>query len=126
MATPKQKKIAKLIIENSQSDNPKTGAELVANSGYGPSMKLYPKRVIDSEGVREELTNLGFSEEGAKSVVQEILYNEKVQPSDRLKAADQVFKIHGSYAAEKKDISTLGESLNTLSKEDKDKLLLLL
>lgn len=125
MGTQRQKKVAKLIVENQTLDKPLTGGQMLEKVRYGKISKQ-PSRILESEGVREELTNLGFSEEGAKGVVQEILYNQRVQPSDRLKAADQVFKIHGSYAAEKKDISTLGESLNTLSKEDKDKLLSLL
>lgn len=48
-----------------------------------------------------ELESLGFNENGAKKVVEEIMYNPMVDANARLKATDQVFKVHGSYAAEK-------------------------
>ena len=55
------------------------------------------------------LAELGFSETGAKKVVEEIMYNPKTDASARLKATDQVFKVHGSYAAEK--VQTLNVNL---------------
>lgn len=111
MSTQRQKRIAKLIVENAGLDKPLNNGQIVENSGYGKTMRKYPKRVIETEGVKNELQTLGFSEEGAKSVVQEILYNPKVDPNARLKASDQVFKVQGSYAPEKKDITTKGDKL---------------
>lgn len=116
MPTLRQKKVAKLVVENSALDQPKTGGEIVESSGYGVSMKKNPQVILNSAGVLEELNNLGFSEEGAKQVVQEIMYNEEVDANARLKATDQVFKIHGSYAPEKSvnlsvkaDVKEIGE-----------------
>ncbi len=101
MPTIKQRKVAKNLVDAMALDNPPTGGEIVESSGYGKSMSLYPARVIDTPGVKEALNDLGFSEENAKRVVGRILLDESIDPSARLKASDQVFKVHGSYAAEK-------------------------
>ena len=101
MPTIKQKRVAKLIIENSTLDNPLTGGEIVENSGYGVSMKKNPQVVLNSEGVGEELKTQGFTEENAKKVVQEIMLDPLKDSNARLKATDQVFKVHGSYAPDK-------------------------
>lgn len=116
MPTAKQKRVAKLIIENATLDNPKTGGEIVESSGYGVSMKKNSHVVINSEGVQEELNKLGFSEEGAKKVVESILYDEDVDANARLKAADQVFKVHGSYAPDK----SINVNLNAKSVDPTD------
>lgn len=119
MPTPKQKRIAKLIVENAGLTKPLTGGELAENSGYSKSMQDNPKRVIDVIGVQEELEVLGFTEYAAKTVVSDILNNQNIDPNTRLKAADQVFKIKGTYAAEKKDIkvedTTANESIKSLA-----------
>lgn len=101
MATIRQKRVAKLIIENTKLDIPKTGGEIVASSGYGVSMKKNPQVIINSDGVREALEEQGFSEDNAKRVVKQILNSETAEPNARLKAADMVFKVHGSYAPDK-------------------------
>lgn len=101
MPTVKQKRAAKLIIENSKLNNPKTGGEIVESSGYGVSMKKNPQVVLNSEGVKEALEESGFTEENAKKVVESIMLNERVEPNARLKASDMVFKVHGSYAPDK-------------------------
>lgn len=51
--------------------------------------------------MKEALKDFGFSEENAKRVVGQILNNDSHDPNARLKAADQVFKVHGSYAPDK-------------------------
>lgn len=101
MPTARQKRAAKLIIENETLDIPKTGGEIVESSGYGVSMKKNPQVVLESDGVKEALINYGFSEDNAKQVVSEIMLDSDNDPNARLKATDQVFKVHGSYAPEK-------------------------
>ena len=101
MATLKQRRVAKLIIENATLDKPKTGGEIVESSGYGVSMKKNPQVVLNSDGVKEVLEESGFTEDNAKQVVSDIMLNEKVDPNTRLKATDQVFKVQGTYAPEK-------------------------
>jgi len=101
MATTRQKRVAKLIVENATLDNPLNAGEIVEKSRYSRSMVIKPSVVIESEGVQEELKALGFTEDNAKNVVQEIMLNENVEPNARLKATDQVFKVTGAYAPEK-------------------------
>lgn len=131
MGTQKQKKIAKLIIENATLDQPLNGAELVANSGYGESMSKNPQVILQSQGVLEELEIAGFNEQTAKQVVVDIMLDPKVDTSSRLKATDQVFKVRGSYAPEKKlnlnmnsevmsteDIETIAQQLNDIARSN--------
>lgn len=101
MATLRQRRVAKLIIENATLDNPKTGGEIVESSGYGVSMKKNPQVILNSDGVKEVLEESGFTEDNAKMVVTEILLNKKVKPDTRINAAKEVFKVQGSYAPEK-------------------------
>lgn len=116
MATTKQKRVAKLIIENTKLDKPLTGGEIVESSGYGVSMKKNAFVVLESEGVKEELEANGFTEENAMHVVQEIMLNTKVEPNARLKATDQVFKVRGTYAPEKHASVALNIDDNTRTK----------
>ena len=118
VATQRQKRVARKLIENAISDNPITHGEIVESSGYGISMKKNPQVIINSQGVQEELKNLGFHEDNAKKVVGEILDDLTVEPQHRLKAAEQVFKVSGSYAAEKHVNVTL-----QISAEERDKIL---
>lgn len=102
MVTHKQKKVALHIIFNSTSDNPMNGGQIVQASGYSKSMALYPRKILESVGVKKELEKLGFTEVNAKTVVTEIMLNDKAKDSDRLKAASEIFKVEGSYAPEKR------------------------
>lgn len=97
----KQRKVAQKLIENVKLAKPLTAGEIVESSGYGPSMKKNPQVVINSQGVKDALEEYGFTEDNAKKVVAKILLNDETEPNARLKAADQVFKVHGSYAPEK-------------------------
>lgn len=99
MGTQRQKRAAKLLIENATLDKPLNAGQIVEKSRYSKSMVIKPNVVLESEGVKEELEALGFSEEGAKQVVSKILYEGKEE--NRLKAADMVFKVHSTYAPDK-------------------------
>lgn len=101
MSTQKQKRVARLIIENATLDKPLNAGEIVEKSRYSRSMVIKPSVVIKSEGVKDELSALGFTEDNAKKVVERIMNDEEIEPNARLKATDQVFKVHGSYAPEK-------------------------
>lgn len=103
MATTKQKRVAKLIIENSIAESPITDIEILKRSKYSTTTaETKSTRIINSEGVQEELKAQGFTEENAMNVVTEIMLNGDVDPGARLKATDQVFKVRGTYAPEKK------------------------
>ena len=124
MPTQKQKKIAKLIIENAKLDNPLNGGEMLEKVSYSEGIQKQPGRVLESDGVKEELENLGFSEEGAKKVVSKILYTGKEE--NRIKAAQEVFKVNGSYAPEKHIDLEIEVKINTetlkIAQEADDKL----
>lgn len=120
MPTTKQKRVAKLVIENSTMDKPMTGGEIVESSGYGVSMKKNPQVILESDGVKEALVEYGFSEDNAKQVVADIMLNDRVDPSARLKATDQVFKVHGSYAPEKTTSTNLNVEVKLENKELED------
>ena len=122
MATIRQKKLAKALVENIQSPDPLNKQELVASVGYSEmSADKKATEILQSKGTQEELLNLGFSEEGAKKVVEKIMYNEKVEPASRLRAASEMFKVFGTYAAEKSfnlTVNSSVEELNSIIKSD--------
>lgn len=103
MATLKQKNLAKGIIENMTGKPVKTAAELLVSVGYDETTATaMPHRTIAQKGVQEELKKLGFDEEKAKEVVGQIMLSEDEEAKDRLKAAEMVFKVFGSFAPEKR------------------------
>ena len=104
MATLKQQNLAKAIIENAKEDKPKTAGELLESVGYAPTTAVgEPGRTIEQKGVQDELERLGFNEDAAKQVVADIL-SKGEKDTDRLKAADLIFKVQGSYAPEKHQV----------------------
>lgn len=107
MATLRQKRVAQLIVENATLDKPLNAKQMLEKVSYGKISKQ-PSRILESEGVLEELEVLGFTENNAKRVVSEIMLNKEADNSSRLKATDQVFKVKGSYAA----TETINKNLN--------------
>lgn len=102
MSTLKQKKLAQEIVNNLSKEEPLNKQQLVVSSGYSEaSAKSSAHLILEQKGVQDELKALGFDEETAKTVVGNILLNEEERANDRLKAAEMVFKVHGSYAPEK-------------------------
>lgn len=100
MATFRQKKLAKKIAENSIAKEPLNAGQLLESVGYAKSVALHkPGEIIDQKGVQEELENLGFDVESAKSVITQIL--RKGKEENRLRAAQEIFKVSGEYAPEK-------------------------
>lgn len=57
---------------------------------------------INKPNIQEALRELGFDSNNAKRVISNILNDETLEPKDRIKAAENVFKVHGDYAPEKK------------------------
>jgi hypothetical protein len=100
MATTRQKKVAKLVVDNLTLDKPLTGGQILEKTGYAPGVVKNPRDILDSQGVKEELKNYGFDPEKAKEVVAEILIAGE-NDSVKLKAADMIFKVHSTYAPEK-------------------------
>ena len=96
MGTIRQKRVVAHILKNLTSTKPMTGGQIVQASGYGPSMRLFPGRILESKGVKKELRELGFSVESADVVVWEMLH--KARKEDvRIKAAQEIYKRLGAY-----------------------------
>lgn len=88
-------------MQNSQKEKPLNKQQLVVSSGYSVmSADSSAHLILEKKGVKDELEKLGFTEANAKNVVSKILLNDDEQSKDRLKAAEMVFKVHGSFAPE--------------------------
>ncbi len=101
--TPKQRKAARIMADVAMGLRPdiQNQADIVLESGYGKTIAAVPSKVLNTSGVIDALADIGFNEHTAKKVVESILTSEDSAAKDRLKAADMVFKVHGTYAAEK-------------------------
>ena len=115
MATIRQKKLAKAVVENIQAVKPLNKQELVASVGYTPaSADKKATEILESKGVQEELKAFGFNSDTAKQVVAEILIageNDTV----KLKAADMIFKVNSDYAPEKHENINYDINVNELA-----------
>lgn len=101
--TPRQRRAARIMADVAMGKRPdiKSQGDIVVEAGYSPATKDSPKTLLNTNGVTTALEDIGFNEHTAKKVVQSILNSDKAMHKDRLKAADMVFKVHGTYAAEK-------------------------
>lgn len=150
MPTIKQKRAAKLVIENETIDKPLTGGQIVENSGYGVSMKKNPQVVLNSEGVKEAIKSfadridddkiekvLNEGLEANKIISANITYgdadektNDFIEVPDhavRHKFFDSAVKIKGLYAPDKSvnvniDIDTASPEARALAEEFENKL----
>lgn len=119
MSTVLQQKLARVIVESLTTDNPPNKTEMLESVGYATTTALHEQsRTIESKGVQEELISLGFSEDSAKRVVATILTNVENEPRDRLKAAEMIFKVNGSFAP----VKTVNLNMNeTIADPELDK-----
>lgn len=126
MPTNLQKNLAREIIENVKRKKPKNKKELVLSSGYGikTATQQIPA-VFEQKGVIDALNDFGFSVDNAKKVVGKILNDERVRPETRIRASEQVFKVHGTYAPDKsinlnidlepnEEVKKIAEEINAL------------
>lgn len=100
MSTVRQKKLAPEVVKNLQSPNPKPIGQVLKSVGYGTGLQNQPKRVLESEGFKEEMAILGFDVETAKRVVGQIAL-EGENDNVKLKASEMIFKVHGTFAPDK-------------------------
>jgi hypothetical protein len=111
MATLKQKRLAKAIVENSQSKEPKTAGQLLELAGYDKTTaEATPGRIIDQQGVQEELAKAGFTLEAADGVVSTLLQKAKKEET-KIKAADLMYKRLGGYVADKQTPTTVNYNI---------------
>lgn len=136
MATLKQKELAKAIIDNVRKGNPETASHLMARVGYSRvTIDKLVNRTIQSEGVRSALNDFGFNEDNAKKIVGKFVKTPidetKITPEIQLRAAQEIFKVHGSYAPEKSQsvsvnvdvpLTQTDTKINSMRKEYKEKL----
>jgi len=100
MATKKQKALAVNLIDPEIRKRFKYLRDLLVYSGYSwGSARSNPMAIISQKGVQNHLIKIGFTEDTAKATVGEILLSGKEE--NRIKAAQEVFKIFGTYAPEK-------------------------
>ena len=105
MATLRQKRLAKNLVEAVSNGEFNRLDEILVSSGYSQkTAEGGPAAIIAQPGVQEEMRILGFDPETAKGVVSEILTNVEEKARDRLTAADMTFKVHGTYAPEKRQV----------------------
>jgi hypothetical protein len=101
--TPRQRAAARIMADiamGKRKDIKNTG-DIVIQAGYAASTKEVPHKILDTSGVKEALSDIGFNPETAKKVVESIMLSTKAKNSDRLKASDMVFKVHGTYAEQR-------------------------
>lgn len=108
MPNPRQRKLAKELVDNVLSAHPLTTKQiLVDRVGYKlNTVESKAKSVLEHPGLKQAVDDLGFTEEAAKGVVASILHGSENDMA-RLKAAEQIFKVHGSYAPEKHESKNL-------------------
>ena len=105
MPTLRQKRLAKKLVEAVSNGDYDRLDTMLVSAGYSQTTaEATPGRVIAAKGVQEEMRILGFDPETAKGVVSEILTNVEEKARDRLTAADMTFKVHGTYAPEKRQV----------------------
>lgn len=100
----RQMELAKEILLNIKRTGKakKNKGQLVESVGYSKTVAMHkPGEVMEQVGVKEALKSFGFDEESAKAILTEIMTNPKEKGENRIKAAQEVFKVFGTYAPEK-------------------------
>ena len=79
--TPRQRKAAKAIVENLQSATPIPTGQVLESVGYGFGLANSPHRVLEGDGFKQALREMGLTEElVTTSLVEDI----KEKPQARL------------------------------------------
>ena len=111
--TKLQRRAASNLIEylDPKSERFNTLTELLIDAGFSElTAGANPKAIITSRGVQQALSDLGFKEDSAKAIVAEILLSGA--EANRLKAAEMIFKVFGTFAPEQKDVTLKGFFIN--------------
>lgn len=119
MATPKQEKLAKKLIDLRYQDKPQnTLKDILLQVGYSyTTAKDMARDIITSKGVQESLEKYGFSEGAAKAVAVKILAEGKEE--NQVKIIQEIFKVKGTYAPEKRvNLNVFVEVLEDIDNND--------
>jgi len=107
VSTIKQMKLGREVAKDLvEAKKPRNKKQLLVAAGYSEiTASASPQVIFNQEGTKKAievaLESQGFTEARAKQVVAEILDKKFAEDKDRLKAAELIFKVHGTFAAEK-------------------------
>jgi len=79
--SPRQLKAAKAIFKNLAKDNPASIGVVLKSVGYGFGLQNSPKRVLESQGFKQAIRNLGLTEEFITTALVDDL---KAKPANRI------------------------------------------
>lgn len=114
VASPRQKKAAKAIISNLQSEKPLPAGEVLRSIGYG-KISNGPIRVLESPGFKQALRDLGLTEELiTSSLVEDI----KLKPQNRLGELRLGAEVLGMKQDEDKPPAKTGNTYNLFFSKD--------
>src|SRR5687767_15923280 len=94
------KKISEIIGKTSKKSI--SLGNLLRQVGYSEAISRNPQLVTRSKGFKKELKKYGFNVNDAKKVVREVMNTGK--PAERLRAAQEVFKVTGAYSSSKLEV----------------------
>lgn len=81
MATIKQKRLARELLDTAVMDNPPTAGQMLEKVGYSKNLAKQPGRVIQAQGVRDALEEYGLTE---KLITTALVNDIKKKPRNRL------------------------------------------
>ena len=95
-----RQRLVQNIINNQKTQRYKNLVELMVASGFSRSYANSDGYlIIKDPRIQEQLVKFGFNELTAKAIITEIAFCG--EEGNRLKAAQEMFKVHGTYAPEK-------------------------
>lgn len=115
IAKPRQKKAAKAVIDNLMNDNPKPLDKVLKSVGYGTGLQHNPNRVLESQGFKQAIRDLGLTEELiTSSLVEDI----KSKPQNRLGELRLGAEVLGMKQDEDKPPAKTGNTYNLFFSKD--------
>lgn len=98
--SPRQQKAAKAIFQNLAKDNPASIGAVLKSVGFGTGLQAHPKRVLESQGFKQAVRDLGLTEEFiTNSLVKDIT----AKPANRIQELKLGAEILGMVKREETD-----------------------
>ena len=104
MPTLRQRKVAKLIIENATLDKPLNGGQIVEKGRYSKSMVIKPSKVLESKGVKDALAEYGLTEELITSSLVSDIENKPKNRLGELRLGAEILKMNEREGGENKTL----------------------